>query len=67
MDKDLKKILDALRKQGFTIEVTTKQHVMVYMGEALVATFSGTSSDWRAMKNGISEARRHGFQWPPRR
>ncbi len=67
MDKDLKKIVEALRKQGFEVEVTTKQHIMVYLDDMLVATFSGTASDWRAMKNGIANARRAGFQWPPKR
>jgi len=67
MDKDLRKIIEALEAQGFEIEVTTKQHVMVYMKGALVVTFAGTASDWRAMKNGIAKARRHGFQWPPKR
>ncbi len=67
MDKDLKKIIEALKAQGFEIEVSTKQHVMVYMNGSLIATFSGTPSDWRAIKNGVSKARKHGFQWPPKR
>ncbi|WP_353809177.1 hypothetical protein [Agromyces sp. SYSU T00194] len=66
MDKDLKKIIKALQKQGFEIEVTSKQHVMVYRDGRLVVTFSGTASDWRSVKNGIAKARRAGFEWPPR-
>lgn len=66
MDKDLRKIVKALQQQGFDVEVTTKQHVMVYRDGRLVVTFSGTASDWRSMRNGIAKARRAGFQWPPR-
>ena len=67
MDKDLKKIVEALRKQGFEVEVTKRQHVMVYRDGTLVVTFSGTASDWRSMRNGIAKARRAGFEWPPKR
>lgn len=67
MDKDLKKLIEALENQGFTVERTSKGHVMVYRGETLVVTFSGTASDWRSMKNGIAKARRFGFRWPPKR
>ena len=65
MDKDLKKIVKALQKQGFEVEVTRKGHLMVYRDGRLVTTFSGTASDWRALKNGIAAARRAGFRWPP--
>lgn len=67
MDKDLKKIVGALKRQGFEVEVTTKGHVMVFRDGALVVTFSGTASDWRSLKNGIAAARRAGFEWPPKR
>lgn len=65
MDKDLKKIVKALREQGFEVETTRKGHLMVHRDGRLVVTFSGTASDWRSMKNGISHARRAGFRWPP--
>lgn len=65
MDKDLKKVIRELRKQGFDVETTRKGHLMVYRDGRLVVTFSGTSSDWRSLKNGIAKARRAGFQWPP--
>lgn len=67
MDKDLKKIVKALQQQGFTVEVTKNQHVMVFQDGRLVVTFSGTASDWRSMRNSIAAARRAGFEWPPRR
>lgn len=67
MDKDMKKIIGALQKQGFEVEVTKRQHVMVYRDGVLVVTFSGTASDWRSIRNGIAKARRAGFEWPPKR
>jgi hypothetical protein len=67
MDKDLKKIIGALQKQGFEVEVTKRQHVMVYRDGALIVTFSGSASDWRSIRNGIAKARRAGFEWPPKR
>lgn len=67
MDKDLRKISDALKNQGFEVEVTARQHLLVFRGDALVVTFSGTASDWRAIRNGIAKARRAGFVWPPHR
>lgn len=67
MDKDLKKIIKALREQGFEIEVTKNQHVMVFRDGRLVVTFSGTASDWRSVRNSIAIARRAGFEWPPKR
>lgn len=66
MDKDLKKIIKALKAQGFEIEVTKKQHVMVFMNGRSIATFSGTASDWRSMQNSIADARKAGFKWPPK-
>ena len=64
---EMSKLIEALEAQGFTVERTSKGHVMVYRDAILVVTFSGTASDWRAMKNGIAKARRFGFKWPPRR
>lgn len=67
MDKDLKKIVKALEAQGFVIEVTKKQHIMVFRDGRAVATFSGTASDFRSMRNSIADARKAGFEWPPKR
>jgi hypothetical protein len=66
MDKDMKKIAKALRAQGFEVTVTKKQHLAVSKDGRIVAVFSGTASDWRSMRNSISDARRAGFEWPPR-
>lgn len=66
MDKDTKKILDAAKRQGFTVVTTRRGHRQVWLSDRLITTFSGTASDWRAMKNGLSALRRAGFVWPVR-
>lgn len=67
MHKDLRKVVKALQAQGFEVEVTRKQHIIVRRNGRLVTTFSGTASDWRALRNGIAVAKRSGFHWPPKR
>lgn len=66
MKKDLKKIAEALREQGFEVTVTKKGHLSVARDGRIVAVFSGSASDWRSMRNSIADARRAGFEWPPR-
>lgn len=67
MNKDLKKIAKALKEQGFEVEVTKRGHMIVLRDGRQVATFSGTPSDWRSLKNSLADARRAGFIWPPSR
>lgn len=67
MDKDLRKIVKALQQQGFEVELTTKGQVMVTRDGELIATFSGSASDWRSIRNGLAPLKRAGFRWPPRR
>lgn len=67
MDKDLRKITKALQAQGFDVEVTKRGHVVVTRDGDLVATFSGTPSDWRSLRNTLARLRRAGFRWPPTR
>ena len=65
MNKDLRKIAKALKAQGFETEMTKRGHLMVYRDGHLVTTFSGTASDWRALKNALAVLKRAGFKWPP--
>lgn len=67
MKKDLKKIAKALEDQGFEVIQTKRGHLVVLKDGRKVATFSGTASDWRSVLNSIADARRAGFQWPPKR
>lgn len=67
MDKDLRKIVKALEAQGFEVRTTKKGHVMVTRDGELIATFAGTASDWRSIRNGLAPLKRAGFRWPPTR
>lgn len=67
MDKDLRKIVKALEAQGFEVQTTKRGNVTVYRDGALIATFSGNASDWRAIRNGLAPLKRAGFRWPPQR
>ena len=67
MDKDLRKIVKALEAQGFEVGTTSKGHVIVTRDGDLIATFSGSASDWRSIRNGLAPLKRAGFRWPPKR
>lgn len=67
MDKEMRKVVKALEAQGFVVEVTRRGHLMVRRDGRIVATFSGTPSDWRSFRNSLADARRAGFRWPPER
>lgn len=67
MDKDLRKIVKALEAQGFDVAVTKRGHVVVTRDGRMIATFSGTASDWRSIRNGLAYLKRAGFRWPPER
>jgi hypothetical protein len=66
MDKDLAKIIRALEAQGFTWTITKSQHIVVRKDDVFVTALGGNRKDWRGYRNAIAEARRFGFQWPPR-
>lgn len=67
MHKEMRKIQKELEAQGFTTTVTRKGHLRVFKNGQPVATFSGTPSDIRALRNSLADARRAGFRWPPSR
>ncbi len=61
--KDLEK---AAREQGWRVTRTTKGHWQFWPPDRRIppATFAGTPSDWRAIRNLIADLRRKGFVWP---
>jgi hypothetical protein len=65
MDKDTRKVVEALEAQGFEVKVTKKGHLKVTREGVMIAVLAGTASDWRSLRNGLSVLRRHGFRWPP--
>lgn len=50
-----------LHARGFTTRVTSKGHLMVYLGSEIVTCFAGTPSDHRSWKNSLAPLRRIGF------
>ena len=67
MHKDLRKIIRALEDQGFEVTVTKRGHIMVSRDGQMIATFAGTASDWRSIRNSLAPLKRAGFRWPPKR
>lgn len=65
MNKDMRKLVRELERQGFEVRVTTKGHFFVTRDGDFVVVFAGTPSDWRGLRNALAAARRHGFVWPP--
>jgi hypothetical protein len=65
VDKDTKKVLEEAERQGFTTRRTSRGHIQVRdQNGQIVAVFSGTASDHRALRNGIAQLKRAGFVWP---
>jgi hypothetical protein len=60
--RELSALIKACEAQGFEVKRTTNQHLRVTKGGRPVVTFSGTPSDWRAIKNAMAQLRRAGFQ-----
>ena len=61
MNKDLRKILDALEAAGFTVRRTTKGHYTVGRDGHRITTLPGTPSDHRSMRNALAKLKPHGF------
>ena len=68
MDKDTRNVLAEAKRQGFTVRTTSRGHGQVRNADGqVVAVFSGTPGDVRALRNGIAQLRKAGFVWPPPR
>ncbi|WP_033819387.1 MULTISPECIES: hypothetical protein [unclassified Kitasatospora] len=63
MNKEVRDLERALTKQGFTVERSSKGHLIVRKAGLRLATIAGTPSDSRALKNAIAPLRRAGFVW----
>ncbi|MBD7982739.1 hypothetical protein H9623_17855 [Oerskovia sp. Sa1BUA8] len=67
MDKDLRKVLQAITKAGYVVVINRKGHPEIYTRDGeKVTTFSGTPSDFRSLRNALAPLKRRGFRWPPR-
>ena len=65
MDKDTRKLVKALEDQGFVVRRTSRGQYLVTLDGRRVATLSGSTGDWRSLRNAIAVLRRAGFRWPP--
>jgi hypothetical protein len=65
VDKDTKKLVAELERQGFTCTQTKRQHTIVRKNGFRVTTLSGSASDWRSWHNSLADLRAAGFKWPP--
>lgn len=57
-------LIKALEQQGFTVERARNKHWKVTIDGHVVMNMVCTPSDYRSVKNQISDLRKHGFQWP---
>lgn len=64
--KDYKAIVEELRRQGWTVELTTQGHNKATPPDSnqTIVHFS-TREDHHALRNIIRDLRRRGFIWPP--
>lgn len=62
MDKDTRKLVQKLQAQGFQVRPTTRGHLKVTKDGQFVTVLAGTGSDWRGLRNAVSQAKRHGFK-----
>ena len=62
--KDLKKILQEAKRQGWRVVLLESGHYRLYApdGEHIVDA-SGTPSDRRGLDNMLAQMRRYGFKW----
>lgn len=65
MNKDVRHLLKALRKQGFEVVETTR-HYEIRLNGARITTVARTPSDHRSLRNAIAPCKRAGFVWPLR-
>lgn len=64
MGSDFKKLVKALKAQGYEVEPTKGGHYGVSKNGRRVATLAGTPSDRRGWLNALAQLRRSGFHWP---
>ena len=62
IDKDIRKVLQDLVKQGYEIRISGKGYPMVYLDGTFVTKAAQTPSDRRGYKNMMATLRRSGYQ-----
>lgn len=64
---DLRDLEKAANDQGWRVTRTKSGHVQFWPPDGVTPpeVFSGTPSDWRAIRNFLAALKRKGFRWPP--
>lgn len=61
-DKDLQRVLDAAKKQGFQVIESSNNHARIFTADGeFVTGVASTPSDYRGQRNMLSRLRRYGF------
>lgn len=61
--KEVRKLVKALREQGWRVEETRKGHFQAFAPSGVgIVTIPGTPSDHRAMRNVMADLRRFGYE-----
>lgn len=63
-NKEVKQLLNALKKQGFTYEQTSGNHIAVFKDGVRIYTMPSTPSDFRSLRNSRAELAQYGFVDP---
>lgn len=58
MNKEVRKMVKALKREGLTVKPSRNQHLNVYQGDKRVATMPVSPSDHRWARNLMSDIRR---------
>ncbi|MCH9837315.1 hypothetical protein K0U83_16755 [bacterium] len=58
MNKDVRKMVKALKREGLTVKPSRSQHLNIYQGDRRVATMPVSPSDYRWSKNLMADIRR---------
>lgn len=65
MDKEIKRIVKALKSEGFDVATTSKGRVVVSLDGVFVTSFGAQQHDVRGIRNSLAPLKRLGFRWPP--
>ena len=64
VNKDVRQVLRRVAAAGLVVRQTRRGHTLVYAPTDLarpIATFAGTPSDHRSLRNSIADLKRHGY------
>jgi hypothetical protein len=67
MDKEIRKLIEAIVDAGFTVTVTRKGRYRVTTADGeFVTVITPTGGEGRGLANALAALKRRGFRWPKR-